>query len=161
MPFIASRTLSPARPAVQPSSGPGEATPFGASLSLGRLYAMRFGYLVIGAGLVATQWPTLISRDPHGPLMDGFVNAMLVGLSILAFLGLRHPVRMIPVLLFETVFKLIWLAAVALPLWRSGPMEPEAVEMTVAVLFVVIIIAVTPWRFALRQYGTAPGARWH
>lgn len=121
---------------------------------------MRFGYLVLGAGLVATQWPVLFQRDPNGPLMDGFLNAMLVGLSILAFVGLRHPVAMIPVLVFETVFKLIWLAAVAVPLWRSGPMEPAAVEMTVAALWVVIIIAVTPWRFVWRQYVLAPGTRW-
>ena len=121
---------------------------------------MRFGYLVIGAGLVVTQWPVLFGRDPHGPLMDGFVNAMLVALSLLAFLGLRHPVAMIPVLLFETLFKLIWLVAVALPLWRSGPMEPAAAEMTGAVLWVVIVIAVTPWRFVLRQYVLSPGMRW-
>ena len=121
---------------------------------------MRFGYLVIGAGLVVTQWPVLFGRDPHGPLMDGFVNAMLVALSLLAFLGLRQPVAMIPVLLFETLFKLIWLVAVALPLWRSGPMEPAAAEMTGAVLWVVIVIAVTPWRFVLRQYVLSPGMRW-
>ena len=149
-------TERPASP-TPAGSGPSRATP---ALSLRRIYAMRLGYLIIGAGLVATQWPVLFQRDPHGPLMDGFVNAMLVGLSILAFIGLRHPITMIPVLLFETVFKLIWLVAVALPLWRSGPLEPAAAEMIGAALWVVIIIAVTPWRLVLRQYVLAPGTRW-
>jgi hypothetical protein len=36
-------------------------------------------------------------------------------MSLLAFLGLRCPVRMLPILLFEVICKVIWIAAVAVP----------------------------------------------
>jgi hypothetical protein len=34
-------------------------------------------------------------------------------MSLLAFLELRYPVRLLPILLFECAWKLIWLAVVA------------------------------------------------
>ena len=44
---------------------------------------------------------------------------MLVALSLLWFLGLRYPLQMLPVLLFELAWKLIWMIVVVLPLWTS------------------------------------------
>src|SRR3954462_14898302 len=80
-------------------------TPF----PLWRRNLLRVGYLVIGAGLAATRWPLLINHGPWG-LQAGTIECMLVGLSVLALLGLRHPVRMLPLLLFEITWKLTWLA---------------------------------------------------
>jgi len=36
-------------------------------------------------------------------------------MSLLAFLGLRYPVRMLPILLLEVNWKLIWIGTVAIP----------------------------------------------
>ncbi|GAA1835564.1 hypothetical protein GCM10009682_62130 [Luedemannella flava] len=76
------------------------------------------------------------------------VNCMLVALSLLALVGLRYPVKMLPVLLFESAWKLIWLGAVALPLWLGDGMDHATREVAGAALWVVIIIAVVPWHFA-------------
>jgi len=38
-------------------------------------------------------------------------------MSLLAFLGLRYPVGMLPILLFEVTWKVIWIVAVARPTW--------------------------------------------
>jgi hypothetical protein len=62
----------------------------------------------------------------------------------LAFLGLRHPVRLLPVLLFESLWKLIWLSVVALP----GLLASDVDDATSGVLFncslVVVTLAVVP-----------------
>ena len=39
---------------------------------------------------------------------------LLIAMSLLAFLGLRYPVKMLPVLLFEALWKLLWFGVVAL-----------------------------------------------
>ena len=42
----------------------------------------------------------------------------------LALLGIRYPLQMLPVLLFELAWKLIWVAAVVQPLWTAHQMDP-------------------------------------
>jgi hypothetical protein len=49
------------------------------------------------------------------PVMEGVVACLLTAMSLLAFLGLRYPVRTLPILLFEVAWKAIWIAAVAVP----------------------------------------------
>ena len=58
--------------------------------------------------------------------MTGVVTSMLVAMSVLALLGLRYPVQMLPILLFEAAWKVFWLTAVALPLWLNHQMDRAA-----------------------------------
>ena len=103
----AAAAVSSGRDAKDLVTGPGR-------LPLWRFYVLRFGYLVIGVGLALTKWPVLTD---HGswPLMEGVVDCMLVAMSLLALLGVRYPVQMLPLLLLESVWKLIWLGVVAVP----------------------------------------------
>ncbi len=85
---------------------------------------------------------------------------MLVALSLLSFLGLRYPVQMLPIMLFESAWKLIWMAVVALPLWATDQLDPANLDVFYRNLWVVIILAVTPWRYVVNQYVTQRGDRW-
>ena len=85
---------------------------------------------------------------------------MFVAMSVLALMGLRYPLRMLPILLFEVAWKLTWLGVIALPLWLDNKHEGATGEQAGAVLWVVIIIAVIPWRHLLAQYVMTPGDPW-
>jgi len=134
--------------------------PTGAELPLYRLHLMRVGYLVLGVGLAVVKWPLLIGHDSSEPVMDGVVTCLLTALSLLAFLGLRYPVRLLPILVFESAWKLIWLSVVALPELAAGDMDPATREVMTSSLWVVIILAVVPWRYVWQRYVTAAGDRW-
>ncbi len=134
-------------------------TPSG-ELSLRRLYVLRFGYLFMGGGLAVLKWPSFVAHHGSWPLMEGVVECMLLAMSILALLGLRYPVKMLPVLLFESLWKLTWLAVVALPQLIGDRMDAATTEMFTTILFVVVILAVVPWRYVARQYLAARGDRW-
>ena len=129
-------------------------------VSIGRLYALRAGYLLIAAGLAVTIWPTLISHGPAWPLMNSVVGAMLGALSLMAFLGLRYPLEMLPILLFELTWKTIWLSLVALPLWTSGQLDERTMSTAVDCLVAVVLIPIVPWRYVIDRYARAPGAPW-
>lgn len=124
-----------------------------------RVNLMRGGYLLMVVGLAATRWP-LLATAASLPVFEGVVTALLTAMSLLALLGLRYPVRMLPILVFETAWKLIWLAAVAVPHLLAGDMSAQMERVLSSVYFVVAIIAVTPWDYVWKQYVRAPGDRW-
>ncbi len=59
---------------------------------------MRAGYLLMGVGLVLVKWPLLPDAQTL-PLYEGVTLCLLTAMSLLAFLGLRYPVKLLPVLL--------------------------------------------------------------
>jgi hypothetical protein len=124
------------------------------------MHVLRLGYLILGGGLVVYKWPLLFHHDEPWPLMTSVVTCMLVAMSLLALLGLRYPLRMLPILLFEVTWKVIWLAVVALPLWLNDQMDQEARELTNEILWVVVILAVIPWRYVYSNYLVRRAERW-
>jgi hypothetical protein len=131
-----------------------------ASVSLRRLYLLRLGYLVIAVGIAVTKWPLIINHERPWPLMEGVETSMLVAASLLWFLGIRYPLQMLPAMLFELGWKLIWTIAVVLPLWTSDQLDPATLSVFYACLVVVIPAAVIPWRYVIAHYVTKPGDRW-
>ncbi len=85
---------------------------------------------------------------------------MLVAMGLLALVGLRYPVKMLPILLFESAWKMLWLGAIAVPLWIRGDMNAATSEVAGSVLWVVIILAVIPWRYVITRCVTKPGDAW-
>src|SRR5664279_2186344 len=135
-------------------------TTAGAGLSLPRLHFLRLGYLVWAVGLAATKWPLIVNHDGPWPLFEGVETCMLVALSLLFFLGLRYPVKMLPILLFEIAWKVIWLTAIAVPLLTTGQVDQPTLNVFYAVLWVVVPLAVLPWRYVIRQYVIKQGDPW-
>jgi hypothetical protein len=121
---------------------------------------MRVGYAVMGIGLALVRWPDVIGYDRSMPLYEGVVAVLLTAMSILAFLGLRYPIRLLPILLFECLWKLIWLSVVALPAVVAGDVDEAMSDVMYSCSLVVIILAVVPWRYVWQTYVTAKGDRW-
>jgi hypothetical protein len=129
-------------------------------ISLFRLYALRAAYLLIAGGTAVTIWPLLVSHPPGWPLMNGVVCSLLAAMSVIAALGLRYPLPMLPILLFELTWKSIWLVAVALPLWRAGALDAATTQTIRECLLAAILIPAIPWRYVVSRYLKTPGDRW-
>ncbi|GIG61361.1 hypothetical protein Lfu02_57330 [Longispora fulva] len=141
-------TTTPVRPA-----------PPAPTLSVLRLNIMRIGYLLMSVGLAIVKWPALLHAE-RWTLFGGVVNCILVAMSILAFFGLRYPRQLLPLLLFESIWKVLWLGLVAIPLWTDGRLAGDTADVASDCLYVVIILAVIPWDHVYRQYLAQPGDPW-
>lgn len=130
------------------------------TVSLTRLYMLRTVYLIIAVGLGLVIWPGVIHHDKPWGLMQGFVNCMLAAFGLLCALGVRYPLQMLPVLLWELTWKTIWLIAVALPAWLAGPLDAAMMENLFAVGVVVIIPIAMPWGYVVNKYLKQPSDRW-
>ena len=127
-------------------------------VSLFRLYLLRAGYLLLVVGLGGLIVPQIVNH----PITDrGVIAALLGGIWLLAFLGLRYPLQMLPLLLFELAWKLIWLLAYGLPKWSAGQLPPVTAEDLTNTLFgVALMPLIIPWGYVWRRYVRQPGARW-
>ncbi|MDQ0874515.1 hypothetical protein QFZ77_003174 [Paenibacillus sp. V4I3] len=130
-------------------------------VSLFRLYFLRALYLLIVVGLGIVVWPGVIHHEKPWELMEGVVQCMLAAFSALSVLGLRYPLQMLPLLLWELVWKSIWLIVVAFPLWYSGQMDESTLATASSCLIVVIFPFGIPWRFVFEHYVKKRGDRWH
>ena len=112
-----------------------------------RLAALRAGYALLVIGLGLTVWPKVIGHAEPSSLMSGVERSMLAAMSALAVVGIWHPLRMLPLLLFELTWKAIWLVSVAWPLSASGRMDAAAQETVWECLLAVVFVAVIPWDY--------------
>jgi hypothetical protein len=129
-------------------------------ISVWRLHLLRAAYLLLVIGLGVTIWPTLFSHGPDWPRMNSVVVAMLCALSALSVLGLRYPLQMIPLLLFELTWKGLWLGFVAAPLFLRGELDgawaSTASDCLVGLVFLVLI----PWDYVFANYVARKGDPW-
>ena len=127
-------------------------------VSLFRLYLLRAQFLIFAVAGIFLAVPTIFS---HGPTDRGMVDSMFVGLWVMGLLGLRYPLQMLPIFLFEFVWKTVWLLAYGLPQWLSGTGSPRLSEDLISIgngpiLFGLII----PWGYVWRHYVIKPAERW-
>ena len=140
------------------SASPPSANAVEEEVSLVRLYVLRATYLLLVVGLGAMIVPNIIAH----PLTDRGVIASLLGaVWLLAFIGLRYPLQMLPLLMFELGWKTIWMIAYGLPQWSAGQFPPTFADDFFNIAFGVILMPlVIPWPYVWRHYVQRPGARW-
>ena len=131
-----------------------------AEVSLLRLYLLRALYLLIAVGLAFDIGPQLLEPSKPLTLWHGVGCSLLAAMSILALLGLRYPLKMLPLLFFELVWKTIWLVTIAAPLWLAHRMDADTADTLQACLMGVIVPIVIPWRHVFATYAMARGDRW-
>jgi hypothetical protein len=122
-----------------------------------RLNLLRAVYALIAFAMGAMTWPKIIMQTGDWALMPGVVKCMLGAFTLLCLLGLRYPLKMLPVLFWELIWKSIWLLAVALPAWQAGAMDAETAENAFATGLVILVYAVIPWDYVWAHYIRMPG----
>jgi hypothetical protein len=120
-------------------------------VSVLRLNLLRGCYLLLAAGTAAAFMSQLPAAATL-PLMDGAVYALLSALGLLSIIGLVTPLRMLPLLLFEIGWKLLWTGFVALPRWQTGMIDDDTVATLFAVIWVLPFLFIVPWSYVFRTY---------
>jgi hypothetical protein len=129
-------------------------------VSLFRLYVLRGMYLFIVVGLGVFLWPSVLDPHRHWDLVQGQATCMLAAFSLACALGLRYPLKMLPVLLWEVLWKTLWLILVPLPQWLAGHVDESLKPSIFAIGMVVIVYAAIPWPYVFRHYIKEPSERW-
>lgn len=125
-----------------------------------RLYVLRAMYLFIVVGLGTYLWPDILNPQRHWTLAEGEAACMLAAFSLLCLLGLRYPLKMLPVLLWETLWKTLWLLLVPFPQWRAGHLDKSLQPAVFACSMVLLVYLAVPWVYVYTHYVKAHSDRW-
>jgi hypothetical protein len=137
---------------------PASAASTAGDVSLFRLHVLRATYLLLVVGLGATTAPVLFQ---HEPTARGVIPSLLGGVWLLAFIGLRYPLQMLPLLMFEFVWKTIWLVAFGLPQWCAGLGPSTFADDFFAIAAGAILMPIViPWGHVYRRYVEGKADRW-
>lgn len=129
-------------------------------VSPARLWVMRAMYLLMAIGIGNMVWPLIVSHADSTPRMTGVAWALIGAIGLLAVLGLRYPLQMIPLLLVELGWKLIWLAFFALPRWLDGTLDAGMRTSVFETSVGLVLLVVIPWRYVWANYAAKPGDPW-
>jgi hypothetical protein len=89
----------------------------------------------------------------HDPMARGVIPSLLGAVWLLAIVGLWRPLQMLPVLMFELVWKTIWLISFGLPQWFAGHVPATFADDIKAIgIGVILMPIVIPWGYVYRRY---------
>src|SRR5271165_1681555 len=99
------------------------------------------------------SWAHIISHTGAWEVTDAAAWCMWAAFSLISFIGIMKPLKMLPIILFEIIYKVMWLIIVAYPLWVNNKLVGSPAEYTTNVLLLVILpIMFMPWGYFFRTY---------
>jgi len=128
-------------------------------VSLFHLYVLRFFFAVLAIAEGATQVRLFLHHEHWAPT-SGIAHSFLLALAVLSIVGVRYPLQMLPLLIYEILWKMIWVLGFALPLWLANQFDADTRKAFFEIAPVVILIPFIPWRYVFAKYVVQPGDRW-
>jgi hypothetical protein len=115
-----------------------------ASVRWGWLKAMYI-YTILGAGgfgfgvlLFPGKYLSALRFPAQDPVILGLYGSVALASGLAAILALRSPLKFVPLLLLQLIYKPIWLAVFAIPLFLKGQFPFYVVFMSVVFLTFII-----------------------
>ncbi|TMP28500.1 hypothetical protein CWB99_11340 [Pseudoalteromonas rubra] len=117
------------------------------------IYFMRLIYILMVFVLGQDVWGHIFTYEGAWEENEAMAWSVWAAFSVLAVVGVFRPVQMIPVLLLEIIYKLIWLVLVAYPLWQADRLVGSGLEETTfAFVLVILPILAMPWHYVFNRY---------
>lgn len=117
------------------------------------IYLLRLLYILMFFVLGKDVWTYIFTFQGEWPSAEAMNWSVWASFSVLAFLGILHPLKMLPILFLEVFYKIFWLFLVAYPLWMKNELTGSDAEgMTEAFLWVVVPIVAIPWKYVFKEF---------
>ncbi|MGH9933333.1 MAG: hypothetical protein ACREA9_29465 [Pyrinomonadaceae bacterium] len=117
------------------------------------IYLLRLLYFLMFAFVGFDSWKTIITHQGPWDHVRAVAWCVWAAYTTLSVLGLIHPLKMLPIVLFMIFYKTLWLIVVAYPLWRAnalaGSPADEMAHVFIGAPFVALIV---PWKYVFQNY---------
>ena len=121
------------------------------------IYLLRLVYVLMFFVLGKETWTHILTRRGPWEPINAVAWCLWTAFATLAGLGIIRPLKMLPILLLEIFYKVLWLVLVAYPLWSTGTLAGSPAEnITNSFLWVILPIVAVPWGYAFTTYVYKP-----
>jgi hypothetical protein len=117
------------------------------------IYLLRLLFLLVFVFVGYDAWSYILRHEGPWDPVRAAAYCMWGAYALLSALGILYPLRFLPLVMFEIVYKIAWLLIVAYPLWKVDALAGSPAEgMTTAFLWVILPIIAMPWTYFGRTY---------
>jgi hypothetical protein len=117
------------------------------------IYLLRLVYILMFFVLGKDTWAQILTHQGPWNPTSAVAWCVWTAFATLAGLGIIRPLKMLPILLLEIFYKVLWLLIVAYPLWSKGKLAGSTAEdITSGFLWVVLPIVAVPWGYVFVNY---------
>ncbi|WP_025742100.1 hypothetical protein [Aquimarina pacifica] len=118
-----------------------------------RLHIMRILYFINFISLVSDNWSAIFFPTEQMDTLTGVAISFWASFSLLNFLGIRFPLKLIPVLLLQLLYKTTWIIGTYLPA-KNNDLLNENLEsfLFICIAGIVLNLLVIPWRYVYTYY---------
>ncbi|HET7037627.1 MAG TPA: hypothetical protein VFI42_18220 [Thermomicrobiaceae bacterium] len=118
------------------------------------IYLLRLLFVLMAVFLGKDAWTQVLTHEGPWDPDQAVAWCVWASFSVLAVLGIFRPLKMLPLVLLEIVYKVLWLIVVAYPLWSTNQLadSPRAEHLTYVFLLVALPIVAMPWKYAFDHY---------
>ena len=123
---------------------------------------LMYIYTIVGAGgfglgiiVIPNVMKSVFRWPDQDPIVFGVVGSVYLAFGLLSILGLRAPLKFVPVLLLQLLYKAIWFLGVVLRLLVVGQFPMYAIMLVVIFATYIIgnLIAI-PFSYVFAKGGT-------
>jgi hypothetical protein len=121
------------------------------------IYLLRLVFILMFFVLGRVTWTYILTHQGLWEPTAAVAWCVWTAFATLAGLGIIRPLKMLPILLLEIFYKVLWLIIVAYPLWSKGKLAGSPAEgTTAAFLWVILPIVAVPWGYVFVTYIDKP-----
>lgn len=125
-------------------------------VALWRINAMRFLFLLMALIMGSVVWRQLLFESADWSMERGLAKSMLAALALMSLIGVRYPLQMLPLMIYEIAWKTVWLLAIALRAWLADKWTADIESLFQDCIGIIIAYFIVPWRYVWSRYFRQP-----
>src|SRR5437762_12812447 len=117
------------------------------------IYLLRLLFTLMFLFVSYDSWSHILTHTGPWDNPNAAAWCMWGSYSVISFIGILRPLKMLPIVLFEIIYKTAWIFIVAYPLWVNNELTGSPAEgMARVCIWVVLPIVAIPWRYLFGTY---------
>ncbi len=117
------------------------------------IYLLRVFYFLIAVFLSFDAWSVILTHEGSWDHVRAVAFCVWATYGALSALGIIHPLKMLPILMFTIGYKTLWLIVVAYPLWRDNALAGSPAEAMARIfLWTPLLVIAVPWKYVFQNY---------